>query len=123
MGGEIEVAGDGAGFLADVLLGEEHVDGRDDQQGEEGSEGHAGDDGQADGIAGGGARAGHEHEGEMAADGGGAGHEDGAQANQGRLADRFEFAQTGSLELVGKLDDEDAVLGNEPDECHEATCE
>jgi hypothetical protein len=44
----------------------------------------------------------------------------GPQAGHGGVANGFDFGESGFLLSVGELDDEDAVLGDEADECDEA---
>src|SRR3990172_1160703 len=105
--------------LLPVVAGDEHVDGWDDEQGEEGADEHAADQHQADRIPRGGAGAGDQGQREMAADGGGAGHEDRAESGHRRLTHGRNLRQALELQLVGEFDDQDAVLGHQPDQGHQ----
>jgi len=66
------------------------------------------------------ARAGRDHQRHDAENEGEAGHEDGAQAQTGRLDRRVDDALAGVLDLPGELDDEDRVFAGEPDQNDEA---
>ncbi len=103
-----------------VVAGDQHVDGRDDEQGEECADEHAAHQDQTDGVSGGGAGAGDQGQGKVAGDGGGGGHQDRPQPDHGRFADRLELGVSLELQLVGKFDDQDAVLGDQPHQGHQA---
>src|SRR3989454_3573676 len=94
----------------------EHVDRRDDEQGEGGPDDHAGDEHDADAVARSRAGTGGEHQGQVADDGGRGRHQDGAQARAGRLDDGVQRELPLLLQLVGELDNQDAVLRDEPDQ-------
>ncbi len=118
--GQSKVLAKDSGFFARMLFGNQHVDGRNHQQGEDGAERHAGNDGNADRIARRSAGARDQRQREVAADRGGAGHQHRAQADQRGLAHGLELGQAAALEFVGKLDDEDAVLRDQADEGDQA---
>src|SRR5512140_990151 len=91
-----------------VVAGDEHVDGRYDEEGEEGADEHPADQDQTDGVPGGGASAGDQGEREMAGDRGGADHQDRPEADGGCLTNRLQLGEPLKLQLVGELDDQDA---------------
>ena len=95
---------------------ENGVQGRDEEEREDGGEAHAPDDDEADRGASLGARAGGEHQRHRAEDRGDRGHQDRAHADHGGLAGRVLHAHALGAELVGELDEQDAVLGHQADE-------
>ena len=60
---------------------------------------------------------------EVAGDGRDRGHQDGTQADARRLAHRLDLVHPLHLLRVGELDDEDAVLRDEPASVTSPTCE
>src|SRR5687767_3823082 len=99
---------------------DEHVGGRDDEQREDGAEQQAADDDPADRLARLGAGAGGERERQRAEHHRARGHEDRPQPQRGGLDHRAGRIHALAAQLVGELDDKDAVLGDEADQHHQA---
>src|SRR5258708_17507602 len=103
-------------FFTVRQVGKDHIEDGNDEDGQGSGGQHASQYGKADGITGDGAGAGSQHQGHHAQDESQGGHNDGAQpeANgfQGGL-DQFLSPVDADL---GEFDDQDGVLGGEPDQ-------
>jgi hypothetical protein len=99
-----------------MLRGDDHVNRRQNEQGEERADGHPADQHDAYAVAGLGAGARHKDERKVAEHGGGRRHQDRPQARHRRLFDRNRFEMPGKLELIGESNDQDTVLGDETDQ-------
>ena len=100
-----------AANIGAVILGDQQIDRRYEEERESRSDRHAGHQHQPDAVARGGPRPGHEREREVTAHRGHAGHHDRPKAGDGGFLDGLELGMAGlALELVGELDDQDAIL-------------
>ncbi len=99
-----------------MLRGDDHVNRRQNEQGEERADSHAADQHDAYAVAGLGAGARHEDKRKVAEHGRGRRHQYRPQSRHRRLSDGNRFEVPGKLELVGESDDQDAVLGDEADQ-------
>ena len=109
-----------SGFMLGLIFSNQHVNRRNHKQREKGPDGHPSDEHQADRIARGGACARHEGQREVSGNGGGAGHQDRPQPGHGGRGHGLAFGVALFLELVGELDDQDAVFRDQPDERDQA---
>ena len=82
--------------LGAVVLGDQHVERRHDEQREQRADRHAADEHEADRVTRDGAGAGDERQREVAGDRGDGRHQDRAQADARRLPDRLELARARS---------------------------
>jgi hypothetical protein len=98
------------------VTGEQRVGGGHDEQRQQRAERHAADDHPADLRARFGARAGGERERHGAQHHRAGGHQDGPQAQRRRIDHRVDQLLALGAKLIGELDDQDAVLGDEPDQ-------
>ena len=114
----VEAAGDVAGGAG--AAGEEVVAEGDDKNRQDRGQHDAGENHDADHEAGFGPGAGGKNQGYGAGGGGDPGHDDGAQADAGRFAQGGIEGHAFIAQLVGELDDEDAVFGGQADEHDES---
>ena len=103
-----------------MISGNQHVDRRDDKKREERADGHAAHEYQTDGVSGGSTCAGDQCQRKVTGDGGSGGHENRAQAGQGRFVDGLSFGSSVHLPLVGKLNDKYTVFRHQADEGHQS---
>src|SRR5215469_7838374 len=99
-----------------MRLGNEHVDRRHDEQSECRSDDHAAHQHDADAVAGSGSRPFREDEGKVADDRRRRCHQDGSQSRGGSFYDGGQLLLTHFLELIRKLDNQNAVLRHQSDE-------
>ena len=99
-----------------MLLGNEHVKRRHDEQREDRSNCHPADEHETDGVSCGRARATNECERKVTCHGRDAGHHDRTQTNARRLRDGVKLTQTLPLQFVRELNNQDSVFRNESDE-------
>src|SRR5882757_1106651 len=99
-----------------MLLRDEHVQRRHNEQSENRSDSHSADKNKTDRISGSRARTGHEREWKVTRDSCNARHHDRTQTNARSLRDGSQFCQTLPLQFVRELDNQDSVLRNETDQ-------
>src|SRR5205807_5357398 len=99
-----------------VLLGDEHVERWNNKKRKDRSDSHSTNKHKTDRISCRSAGPGHQREWKVTSDRCNARHHDRTQTNTRRLCDRRQFCQTLPLQLVRKLDDQDSVFRNEPNE-------
>ena len=100
-----------------MRLGDDCVDRRNDEQRERGADDHAAHQRDADAVARAGARTMREDQRQVPEHRGRRGHQNRPQSCGRGLGDRARLVEPGALQLVRELDDQDAVLGHQPDEC------
>src|SRR6266478_9233645 len=103
-----------------MFLRDEHVERWNNEQGKDRADGHAANENETDRISCRGSGAGHECERKVAGDSCDAGHHDWPQPNSRGLRYSRKFRQTLTLEFIGELDNENAVLGNKTDQSHQS---
>ena len=102
-----------------MLLRDEHVKRRHNEQSEDRSDRHTADEHKTDRISRRSAGAGHERKRKVTGDSRDARHHDRTQTNARCLRDRSQFCQTLPLQFVRELDDQDSVLRNQTDQRHQ----
>ncbi len=108
----------GAGLVA-VVGAEQHVHRRHDEQREQGADGQAGGDDQAHVETADRARSAGENQRHDAQHHGGSGHQNRTQTHACGVFDGFAFTSPFTLQIVGELDDENAMLGDQADQRHQ----
>ena len=104
------------GGIPMLRLGDQHVDGGNDEEGEESSDNHPGDQDNTDAVSGTCAGAGCKDQRRMPKDGGRRGHQDRSQACPRGSQDGVPFVHASLLEFIGKLNDQNAVFGDKSEE-------
>src|SRR5258705_5650144 len=103
-----------------VRAGDQHVDRRHDEEREERADDHTAHERDADAVPRPGSRPVGEDQGEVAEDRRGGRHQDRPQPGARGLDDGYELVHSGLPQMVRELDDEDSVLGHQPDQRDQA---